>query len=109
MGQVSKLTRKEYELAEGASCICCGHASRYGGFYKTTVDLVLCADCLTRSDFRGLGILLGDALVDKYLRGHPIDKVGPSESVRSILLRLESAIYRAVADGLYREFERNET
>jgi len=104
MSQVSKLTRDEYESAEDASCICCGHASRYGGFYTTTVDLALCADCLTRSDFRGLGILLGDALVDRYLRGHPIDKVAPSESVRSILLRLESAIYRAVADGLHREF-----
>ncbi len=82
-------------------CSFCGEDADFGGLYNGSPDIIICPNCLKFNDLRNIGICLGDAILDCYTRGWPIDRGAyASTHVRSILNRLEKQIYRVVADGL---------
>ena len=66
-----------------------------------TGELVICSDCTRASDFRPIRIAVGDAILDGYRRGYGRDLVYTNNSINSISKRIESAVYRVVADGLF--------
>ena len=106
MSQISELRKTEYFEDATFTCLCCGEPIKHGGVYRGTEDIAICSDCIHRSSFRPLGIMLGDAILDKYARGHPVDTTYTTTLVRSVLQRMESAIYRVVADGLFNKHVR---
>jgi hypothetical protein len=96
MSQLSEFPDMRFE------CVCCGKQVRHGGWYRGSDDLIICSDCVSRDDLRPFGIVFGDAILDAYRRGFPVDKEKYTTCfVRSILQRLEAQIYRTIADGLY--------
>jgi hypothetical protein len=103
MGMISEYHDQELELVEKILCICCGKHRVHGGFYKGFGQLTICCECVMHDDLRPLAIAIGDSILDKYVRGHPADRVHTTTLVRSVLKRLEAGIYRAIADGLYRQ------
>jgi hypothetical protein len=87
-------------------CIACSKEVKCGGFYSGQTDFALCSECVRFDDLRQFGIALGDALLDAYLRGFPRDRIHPVTLVPDVLRRIESAIWRALASGLYVERDR---
>ena len=81
----------------------CGKTVTHGAYYSGSVEVALCSDCARFGDLQPFGILLGDAVVDAYLRDLPRDRdCNPIVFTHDILLRLECQIYRAIAMGVWR-------
>lgn len=106
MSLVSDLRTVAYFKDLKITCICCRELVQHGGFYNGEQDIAICSNCIDHDEFRPLGIILGDAILDKYKRGHPVDDIYTNILVKSVLKRLESAIYRVIADGLFNKYVR---
>ena len=98
MSLISELKKWEHDPTKDLECLCCGKTPQHGGFYSGIPDILICSECIVNSDLRAFGIVLGDAVLDKYARGNPADEVHTNILVRSIVQRLEGAIYWAIAE-----------
>ncbi len=81
-------------------CCCCGEVPSHGGNYLPDGP-VICSRCVVSGDLNSIGMVLGDAILDHYKSRCAMrrEEAQVNALVRSMLTRLEVAVYRAVAVG----------
>jgi hypothetical protein len=81
-------------------CCCCGQVPSHGGNYLPDGPII-CSHCALFGDLNSIGMILGDAILDYYKKHHTVNRqeANVNALVRSMLSRLEVAVYRAVAVG----------
>ena len=112
MGRISEYKTETWENPETGQvrkkpgafgsipCCCCGEIPSYGGNYLPDGPVV-CSKCALFGDLNPIGMVLGDAIFD-YCKSRCAmrrEEAQVSALVRSVLSRIETAVYRAVAVG----------